>query len=195
MTDIDRGTGPARGRDAETGRYGAVSRVNHWLVGLLFLGALGLGLTFGYADLQRETTGALMPFHQALGVSVLLLGLWRVVWRIAQGFPEPASLNEPRWQRMAAMAAHWGLLAALLLMPLSGITMTIAGGRALEIFGVVLLPSAGEIGWLDAAASWTHGTVGLVAALLVALHVAAALKHHFIDGDATLRRMTHGVRE
>ncbi len=171
--------------------YGLVSRFNHWFTAAGFLAALTLGLVIGYGGLARETVGALMNWHKIFGVIVLGYGLWRVGWRIAQGFPAPAA-PMPRWQAAASKAVHVGLLTAIVAMPLSGVLMTVAGGRALSLWGVTLLPSLGEIGWLDAAAGALHQALPPLIVVLLLLHVAAALKHHFLDRDATLVRMTRG---
>lgn len=183
--------------DATAGRapkrvYGAISRINHWVIAALFLGALGLGLTMEFAPLERETKFALMDPHKALGIAVFLNGLWRVGWRIVRGFPAPAG-DDARWQQFAAKAVHITLLFAIIAMPVSGMAMSLAAGRALDIGGVTLLPALGNIEWLAAAAHVVHGLLGKLIAAVVALHVAAALKHHFIDRDATLRRMTAGT--
>jgi cytochrome b561 len=173
--------------------YGLVSRINHWTIAALFLGALLLGLFMEYSGLPREQVSGLMPFHKLLGVAVLLFGLWRVGWRVARGFPAPVS-KQPHWQDLIAKLVHWVLLAAILLMPLSGVATTLAGGRALEIFGLQLLPAIGEIAWLDAAAGWLHGTLGLAVTAILVLHIGAALKHQLVDHDGTLVRMTRGQR-
>ena len=95
----------------------------------------------------------------------------------------------PRWQEWMSRAVHLGLLAAIVAMPLSGVPMTVAGGRALDVWGVTLLPSMGEIAWLDAAASAVHAYAPWAVLGLLAAHIGAALKHHFLDREATLARM------
>ena len=177
-------------RDSLAG-YGAISRLNHWITAALFLGALGLGLFMTYGGLPREAIAPLMQWHKFLGVLVLVYGLWRVVWRARQGFPAPAA-RMPRWQERAAALVHAGLLTAILAMPVSGILMTLAGGRALAIWDVTLLPSAGKIEWLHTTAEAIHETAPPILLLLLALHIGAALKHHVIDRDTTLRRMITG---
>lgn len=161
---------------AQRNGYGLLSRVNHWVAASGFMGALGLGLVMAYGGLDREAIGGLMNWHKALGVFVFAFGLWRVGWRILQGFAEDQR-STPVWQRRVARGVHIALLAAILLMPLSGILMTVAGGRALQMFGVTLLPSLGEIAWLDALADWTHGTLGLFITGVLALHIIAGLSH------------------
>ena len=171
-----------------TSAYGLVARLNRWITAGAFLGALGLGLVMAYGGLAREQVFALMDWHKLLGVTVLFYGLWRIAWRAVEGFPEPAA-QMPRWQEWMSKAVHLGLLAAIVAMPLSGVLMTVAGGRALGVWGVTLLPSPGEIVWLDAAASTVHAYAPWVVLGLLAAHIGAALKHHFLDRDATLARM------
>ena len=171
--------------------YGLVSRLNHWIVAGGFLAALGLGLVMAYGGLEREAIGALMNWHKLFGVAVLLCGLWRVGWRAAQGFPAPAA-PVPRWQERLSKVVHLGLLAAVLAMPLSGVLMTVAGGHALDLWGVTLLPSFGEIGWLDAAAGAVHELAPPLVLALLALHIGGALKHQVVDRNGTLARMTTG---
>ena len=129
-----------------------------------------------------------MQWHKAFGVALLIYGFWRVGWRIAQGFPR-GNTGMPRWQARVAKLTHIGLLAAILVMPVSGVLMTIAAGRDLSIWGVTLLTAQGKIPWLDAAAGVVHGFAPSVILVLLTLHIGAVLKHHFIDRDATLRRM------
>ena len=88
-------------------RYGAISRLNHWVTAAVFLGALGLGLVMAYGGLTREAVAPLMAWHKFLGVLVLVYGIWRVAWRMRQGFPEPVA-SMPRWQRAASKAVHFG---------------------------------------------------------------------------------------
>ena len=171
--------------------YGLVSRLDHWIVAGSFLAALGLGLVIGSGGLEREQGGALMDWHKLLGVAVLLLGLWRVGWRLAEGFPASATAMQG-WQERASKAVHLGLLAAILAMPLSGVLMTLAGGRVLDAWGVTLLPALPETPWLDAAAGAVHEALPWAVLALLALHVGGALKHHLVDRDDTLARMTTG---
>lgn len=101
--------------------YGLISRIDHWVVAGLFIGALGLGLTLAYGGLPRVSGFVFMPFYKLLGVLVLIFGLWRVGWCVAQGFPSSVP-GMPKCQDFASKLAHWALLAAIVLMPLSGLT-------------------------------------------------------------------------
>lgn len=188
MTTTLSASRPALALRDRTSAYGFVSRLNHWITAGAFLGALGLGLVMAYGGLAREQVFALMDWHKLLGVTVLVYGLWRVTWRAIEGFPEPAA-SMPRWQEWASKAVHLGLLAAIIAMPISGVLMTVAGGRALDVWGVTLLSSPGETAWLDTTASAIHAYAPWAVLGLLAAHVGAALKHHFVDRDATLTRM------
>lgn len=178
-----------RNRMSVEDAYGSVSRVNHWITAAAFLAALVIGLVIDYAGLPDEQVFALYDWHMLFGTFVLLFGLWRVGWRIANGFPAPAAPT-PRWQEIASRAVHLGLLAVIVIMPISGVLMTVSGGFDVALWGVVLMPSIGEVDWLNAAAGFAHWFLSLVILGLLALHIGAVLKHHFVDRDPTLERMT-----
>lgn len=167
--------------------YGLVSRLNHWIVAAAMIGMLLSGLVMAYGPFERETVVAIMGWHKAIGVLVLGYGLWRIGWRIVQGFIDEASVM-PRWQAVTAKMVHWGLLATVLAMPLSGLLMSLFHGHDVDVFGLVI-PAQGTVEWLADGAGVVHeyAAWGLVA--LLGLHIGGALKHHFIDHDKTLRRM------
>jgi cytochrome b561 len=170
---------------------GPVSRLNHWAVAAGMLAALGAGLAIEHLPLDPETRRWLLGWHRSIGVAVLAVGMWRLVWRLKRGFPEPAGSTSLA-QEALARALHWTLIAATILMPLTGILMTILDGRAVTLAGPLTIPAVAEIPWLASGAESLHALVGIALVGLIALHVAAALKHHFIDGDMTLVRMTSG---
>lgn len=175
-------------------RFDRISRINHWFTAAVFLVALGIGLVIDYAGLSEETIFALYDWHMLFGIVVLVYGLWRVSWRMVNGFPAPVD-GTPRWQLRAARAVHIALLIVIIVMPISGIVMTISGGFDVAIWGVVLVPSIGEIAWLNSAAGFAHWAISMLILVLLALHIGGVLKHHFVDRDATLSRMLRGPRE
>ncbi|MEM7709590.1 MAG: cytochrome b [Pseudomonadota bacterium] len=187
-------SGPANRTDEPDGRgYGLISRVNHWLTAAAFLAALGIGLVIDYAGLPDEQVFALYDWHMLFGSIVLVYGIWRVGWRIAKGLPPPVA-GAPRWQEVAAKVVHCGLLAAIVVTPVSGVLMTISGGFDVAVWGLVLVPSIGEVEWLNAAMGAVHWAMSLLILALLALHVGGVLKHQFLDRDATLARMTTARR-
>ena len=177
--------------DTETGTYGAVSRLNHWIVTLAVLGMLAVGFYLEFGGLSREERGPIMALHKATGTILLLFIAWRVVWRLRQGFPAPM-LGMPGWQILASKVVHWGLLAAMLVMPLSGVGMSLLGGRAISVYGLFTLEPVAKIEAIGEIGHEIHEYTAWILAGLVAVHIAAALKHALIDRDRTLARMVSG---
>lgn len=182
---------PRRWRDG-AGRYGVLSQVNHWVLAALMIAMLGSGLALEYVPLAQAVSSLLRDWHKAVGVVVLGLGLWRVGWRLGQGFPQGTGAGRA-WQAQAAKVMHWALLAAIVVMPLSGLLMTLFAGRSIAVAGFAI-PAAPRVEWLAQAAGNVHALAGLTLAALVAVHVAAAFKHHLLDRDDTLGRMLPGRR-
>lgn len=171
--------------------YDPVSRLNHWIIAIAMIGMLMFGLYLEFGGLDREARRPLTNVHRSVGVMVLIFGAWRVAWRVAHGFPAPAS-RMPRWQEITSRWVHWSLLAGILLMPLSGIGRSIFRGREVSVFDWFSVPAAAEVRWVATLSSGVHYYVGLGLCAIVVVHVAAALKHHLVDRDATLVRMVSG---
>ncbi len=177
--------------DQTSATYGAVSRLSHWVTFLLFSGMLIFGFFLTYAGLDRETRGPLMDIHKATGTLLLLFAAWRISWRLTQGFPPPMP-GVPAWQITVSRVVHWGLLLAVLIMPLSGVIMSLLGGRPIGIYGLFLIPPIAEIESVRTAARQVHGYAAFAFVGLIAVHILAALKHTLIDKDGTLARMLSG---
>jgi cytochrome b561 len=159
----------------------------HWLTGLLFIGVLGLGLYV--EDLARSPEKfELLATHKSLGIIVFAIAVVRLLWRFKEG-PISSIGVMPKWQAITAKGIHYLLLIATLSMPLSGIIMTIGGGRALEFFGIQLLAAGEKIEWMSGLGHFVHVQSVNLIILALLLHVAGALKHQFIDKDGTLSRM------
>lgn len=173
---------------AKTDSYDLMSRLNHWGIALLMIGMLLFGFYITMIAPQGPGKGALFGLHKSIGLVVLLLGAWRVIWRLKQGFKEDVGAP-PRWQSLIARATHLVLLAGILVMPVSGMIGNYFSGRAFSPFGLFLMPSGEKIEALSRAAYGLHGLFSLVMVGAIALHVAGALKHHFIDRDTTFSRM------
>ncbi|MES0879722.1 cytochrome b [Roseibium sp. SCP14] len=171
--------------------YDAVSRINHWIIAIAMIGMLGFGMFLENTELERSTLFPLIQLHKALGVLVLIYGAWRVGYRLVQGFP-PSVGEAPAWQEAAAKAVHWILLASIIVLPLSGLVMSLSGGHAVSIFNIVTIPAPGEFPAINEAASAVHGIGGKVLLAAVVIHIVGTLKHRIIDRDATLSRMVSG---
>ncbi|MCV6575033.1 MAG: cytochrome b [Cohaesibacter sp.] len=176
-------------RNTTTG-YGSLARFLHWGMALLFFGMFGLGwwmVDLTYYSPYYKTAPNL---HISIGMVVALLLLLRFGWKVMN--IEPDSSYLPAHERLISHLVHfalYGLLAALII---SGYLIFTADGRALEIFGLFTLPSLIQVQGMEDIAGFIHEYLAYGAMALVGLHALAALKHHFIDKDPTLRRMTHG---
>ena len=169
-------------------RYTTTAITLHWLVALGILGAFSLGLYMQDLPLSPAKL-KLYSYHKWAGVTIFLLVLVRLGWRITHPAP-PLPLSVPAWQRRLAAGAHHLLYVLLVCIPLSGWLMSSAKGFQTVWFGVLplpdLLPKDKALG--DALAG-LHQFLNLSMAALVTVHVAAAIRHHLHGGDAVLSRM------
>lgn len=169
-------------------RYGGVAITLHWVVALLILGLLGVGLWM--TELKASPFKIqVYGWHKAIGLTVLTLAALRLIWRVTHRPPDlPAAI--PRWQRLAAGISHWSLYGLMLAMPLTGWLQNSAAGFPLTWFGLFKVPPLIARD-RDAFAFWqdVHQALAYTLMALIALHVAAAIKHHFINRDDVLKRM------
>ncbi len=169
-------------------RYTPVAIALHWLVALGIFGTFALGfymedLPFSPAKLQ------LVSWHKWAGVTLFALVCARLAWRL--GHPPPALPDTmPALLRRAAGAAHGLLYLLMLAIPVSGWLMSSAKGVPTVWFGVLPLPDlVAKDKALGDFLEGTHATLNYTLLALVAAHVGAALKHHFVDRDDVLARM------
>ncbi|CAK2139616.1 cytochrome b [Vibrio crassostreae] len=159
----------------------------HWLTGILFIAVFVIGLQF--EDMPRgPEKGELMGLHKSLGLIVLVVALSRLAWRMKEGAIASVAVLT-RAQEIAAKSIHHFLLLVTLAMPISGAVMSVAGGRALELFGIELIAAGEKTEWLQSAASFVHVNAVNLIMVAFALHVLGALKHQLVDKDGTLSRM------
>ncbi|MBA4760572.1 cytochrome b [Sphingomonas sp.] len=168
-------------------RYSGGAILLHWLIAALLLANVVIAFTM-------EDARGLMPLHKSIGITVLLLTLVRIAWRLTHAAPPlPASLAS--WERTAARITHAAFYLLLLVMPLLGWAASSSGSRGTgALFGVIPwfdLPIA-KSHELHEAMGEAHELAAYLTIALIVLHVAGALKHHFIDRDGTLSRMLPG---
>lgn len=182
-------------------RYSAVAILLHWASALAVLVLIGLGLTMTHAALAPLRQFQLYQWHKSVGVTVLALTALRVLWRLTRR-PPPHPAGMPARERRAAAAAHHLLYLLLVGLPLTGWAVvslspfnipTVLYGFVpwphLPLAALVPDPAAAE-GILKRV----HALVAWVLAALLAVHVAAALRHHLLLRDDVLRRMLPGRR-
>lgn len=170
------------------GRYTRTAVALHWAVALLICAAFPLGLYMHELPLSPQRL-RLYSYHKWIGITVLLLAVLRLAWRA--GHRPPALLpGMPRWQEIAAHGVHHALYLLMLAVPLSGWLMSSALGFPVVWFGVLPLPDlVAKDKELGEVLKLVHEGLNYALLLAVAAHVAGALKHHFVDRDATLARM------
>lgn len=177
-----------RSLQPEIVRYGAVAQLLHWLTALLLPGSFALGFYMVGLAVSPDTL-RLYSYHKWLGVTVFAVVLLRLGWRLwSPPPPLPASL--PAWERQAAPIVHRLLYLLVLAVPLSGWLMSSAKGFQTVYFALLPIPDVvGKNAALGAALEELHGALNKMLLLAVCLHVAAALKHHYLDRDGILLRM------
>ncbi len=172
-------------------RYTRTAMSLHWLIALMLFGMFGFGLYMVELPLSPQKL-KFYSYHKWAGVTVFLLVLARLAWRVTHRPPAlPAGM--PAWQVKAAKAGHHLLYLLMVIVPLSGWLMSSAKGFQTVWFGVLPLPDLlAKDEALGEALLLTHRLLNWFFMLVVAGHVVAALKHHFIDRDGLLSRMLPG---
>lgn len=171
-------------------RYARGAVILHWLIAVLivmnFLGA-------GYAeDLPRPEKMVVMGYHKANGILILLLTLVRIGWRFAKP-PPPLVETLKAWEAAVAKVTHTLFYFLMLAIPVAGwgLHSAASGGKPVSMFGLFGFPAL-PVGSDKPTIGVFHEAHELTATLmflLVFLHTGAALKHHLLDKDATMRRM------
>lgn len=177
----------------DTQGYGLVSLAIHWLTALAILGLFGLGLwmtSLTYYDPWYRQGPAL---HKSIGVILLLVMVFRVIWR-AWTPPPPALASHKPWEQGLARLVQGLLYLFIFAVIFSGYLISTADGRAVEVFGLFRLPALiTSLPNQEDVAGKIHLVLAICLMALVGLHVLGALKHHVLDKDATLKRIL-GIR-
>ncbi len=160
----------------------------HWLVALLIFSLFPLGIYM--ADLPFSPGRLkLYSYHKWLGVTVFLLALARLAWRLKHPAPPPPA-GQPAWQRVAAVAIHHLLYVLIIAVPISGWLMSSAKGFQTVYLGILPLPDLlAKDKALGDALLLVHQILNFTLGTLVITHLTAALKHHLVDRDEVLARM------
>ena len=173
-------------------RYGLVAQALHWAVVALILVQVTLAFIAKNLPLSPAKVGVLAN-HKSFGITILALATIRLLWRL--GNPPPAPLPMPRWQLAASRVSHFTLYALLFAMPLTGWLMSSAANYPVSWFGLAQLPDlVAPDGALKRGLIDVHHLLAKALIALALVHVAAALKHQFIDRDGLLLRMLPGRR-
>lgn len=169
-------------------QWGSISKLLHWLIVILIfsLGAVGLWMVRMPNSIEKIQIYAL---HKSFGITVLVLAIIRLAWRLYAGAPEPVAGTQ-RWQAGVASLTHGLLYALLLAIPLSGWLFNSAAGYPLQWFGLINLPAlVSPNGDLRTISGAIHEWMFWLLLLVTAVHAGAALYHHLVLRDPTLARM------
>jgi cytochrome b561 len=178
-----------KSRPARSDRYHGAAIALHWLIAALIICGFYIGWIM--TDIHGFTPTKLKYFswHKWIGVTVFVLAVARVLWRATHRAPALASAT-PAWQQAAAHLVHGVLYVLMLAIPLSGYFYSSAAGIQVVYLGIVPLPTIiGPDQALKASLRTVHVLLDYTLLALVAMHVAAALKHQFVDRDGLLARM------
>lgn len=168
-------------------RYSTISVALHWLMLLLLVAVYAAMELREFYPRGSDLREGLKMWHYMLGLSVLTLVLVRIVARLTTAAPAP--LDEPALRQLASKAVHLALYALMIGMPLAGWIILSAEGDPVPFFGLVLPPLTGVNEALAHQVEELHELGGNIGYLLVALHAAAALVHHYVLRDGLLNRM------
>lgn len=176
----------------DTHRYSAPAMLLHWVLALAIFTSLGVGLYMTGLPFSIERL-RLYNWHKWAGIVILGLSSLRLLWRLVRkppALPRDVEAAMPRWQRVAYQGAHHAMYALFLLTPLAGWAYTSATGFPVVLFGIWPLPDFIPRDKVFADLFKTaHATLAFTLLALIAMHVAAALKHHYYDRDGLLLRM------
>jgi cytochrome b561 len=167
-------------------RFGIITILLHWVIAALMIGLLILGLYMVSMPISLEKL-KFYGWHKEYGFLVLGLAILRLLWRIINLTPE---LSLPRWEKLTARSVHWIFYGFMFALPITGWLITSAAGLPASFFGLITLPNlVAPNEELRLLFQQVHQWLGYALIAIIGLHVAAALKHHFINKDDVLRRM------
>ncbi|MGE0774744.1 MAG: cytochrome b/b6 domain-containing protein [Sphingomonadaceae bacterium] len=180
-------------------RYSIVAIVLHWTIAALMIAQVPVGWQMGID--RSAKSFALFQLHKSIGITILLLTLARILWRLVH---RPPPLTVHGWEAGLARFIHRLFYVLLLALPLSG-WLAVSTSKVTVptlLFGVVPWPHLPGVGGLDQGlraalhelGEEAHELMVLVFFAALLLHVAGALKHHWIDRDGSFARMAPGVK-
>lgn len=160
----------------------------HWIIAIGMISMLAFGL---YIEDQPRSPdkGQLIGLHKSFGLIIFVIAVTRISWRYKNKFPKPLSLMPPR-QRKLVKFTHWVLIVGTVLMPISGILMSVGGGHSVGLFGLELVSGSGvKTEFMEELGHIIHSLGSKILIFFILLHIAGAVKHQFFDKDGTISRM------
>ena len=171
--------------------WGSIAKLFHWLIALFIIGNMVLGYWAEGLSLSPTKVEAFY-WHKTIGLTVLWLAVLRLLWRVTNPTPRlPGDMAG--WERALAHASHFLLYTLMIAMPLSGWIINSAANFPIDLYGFLpvpdLVPADMNESAIEEVAKIVHYYLFIAICVLLGLHVAGALKHHFVNGDGVLKRM------
>jgi cytochrome b561 len=170
--------------------YGLISKLLHWLLAVAMIGLIAIGWYMTRLSDEDILYWRLLDFHEAMGLGVLLLVGMKAAWLTISPKPRQLAGLAP-WERHAARTVHAAFIIATVVIPLTGLLFVATNGESINLYDLITIPNMGHLpkgvrtGLIN-----VHYYLSYGCAMLIMLHIAAALKHHFIDLNNSLRRIT-----
>lgn len=174
-------------------QFGVVSIMAHWLVAIAVFGLFGLGYYMVGLSYYDDWYRLGPDVHRSIGILLFIAVVLRLVWRLMNPIPRPLPSHQ-RWEVLAAHVAHGLLYVLLFVAMVSGYLISTADGSAISVFNWFDVPSVtGRVKGMEDIAGEVHYWTTWAIVVLAVVHALAAIKHHVLDKDDTLRRML-GIR-
>lgn len=181
----------------DTSRYNGIAMTLHWLMAFFIIALLVIGKVMVDMPNTDPDKFALYQSHKSVGLTILVLTVLRILWRVMHKSPALPS-DMPRWEQIAAKSTQGILYLMMVAIPLTGwaIASTSSSGIPTLWFGLFEVPMLPLGSGQDTheLAEEAHELLGNITIALLLLHVAAALKHHFWDKDDVLKSMIPFLR-
>lgn len=167
--------------------YNSLMRAIHWLSALVVFSMFGVGLWMVDLSYYSEWYRTAPHWHKSIGLLLAGLTIFRVVWKLATQSPKVEGSN---YEVLGATLAHLAMYAVLFVLFVSGYLISTEDGRGIEVFNWFTVPGLGALfeGQADLSGE-IHFYAAWILIILAGVHAVAALKHHFINKDNTLRKM------
>ena len=172
-------------------RYGAVAILLHWLMAVLLITLTSLGVYMAsLPDVGFDTKKiALILYHKQLGILALAVAVLRLAWRVGNALPQLVEAL-PEWQKVTALFVHLSFYGLMLALPITGWLLSSAAGFTVSFFGIFDLPDLVSYNdYLFHTFTNIHRWLGYALIVLILIHAVAALEHHLLFKDETLKKM------
>lgn len=177
--------------------YNSVAKFLHWTIALAVLSMIALGYVMNDLPRTDPSKFTLFQIHKSIGITILLLSLFRLYWRLSHPVP-PLPATMPRWEKILANMNFYLFYVLMIGVPLLGWAVVSASPLNLPtiLYGFIpwphlpILPTMDNKKEIAETLGDIHGTLAYAILGLLALHVGGALKHHFVEHDNVLTGMT-----